>query len=748
MKNVKKLIPYLINSLIVITIFIIVLLITKTSPFGNNILGKADAITQYKPMLYNFIMSIKKGTFTIYSFNNGLGNSFLFTFIYYLSSPINLIALLFNKPDSMFLAVIITKLILTTVNITFYTNKKTNKPFVSLIASISYIFSSWFIAYYYNIMWLDAFMIFPLFQYGIEKLTDHNQPLIYILTSTYLIITNFFLAFSSLVYGLVYYIIKKYFYQEKNFKEKLKDSLFYLLANLAILLLIAIFIQILFTIKNQTNLAFGSEGGDYLLSTTDFFKSIFIGNINLIQTSKGQTFPNIAVNTFILINIIYYFFNKKITTKDKIFTLITIVLIILTFFIKQFDYVLNMFHNVNGLTYRYTFIYIFLAITLFIKNIINYNSKSFKKIPIIAIILIGILLINYQQMSHYLFYINLISLVIISIIAITYKEHFIYKTIIVLLIITQSILTTSVNLKTDISKDLENNNVPFQTEQVHYRLNTLSENDYFNHNLYYNQKVTNLFQSLTYNNVIDLAIATGCQAGTSTITCDDNNLLFSLLFNVKKELYLEKIYAVNKDLTKVILVPNNIKYNNEEIIKKMTSIEDIYIKKTIKGELKDGLYYYEPNLNYYLIDIKNEDFTENLSQTYTTFKMKEKDSNGEETIYILKDDKLKDIYNYLSKNQINYTHYQDDYLEGTINIDENQIIFTSIPYDEAWEIKVDNKIVKPIRLLDSLIGIEVEPGKHHISLKYKYKFHLGLTISLISIIILLIICLYPKKKKI
>ena len=45
---------------------------------------------------------------------------------------------------------------------------------------------------------------------------------------------------------------------------------------------------------------------------------------------------------------------------------------------------------------------------------------------------------------------------------------------------------------------------------------------------------------------------------------------------------------------------------------------------------------------------------------------------------------------------------------GTINVDKDQLLFTSIPYDKDWIVKIDGKKVKPIELLDCLLGIETE----------------------------------------
>ena len=751
MNKIKKILPYLINALIITAIFIGVLLISKASPFGNYILGKSDAISQYKPMLFNFITNLKKGTIDIYSFNNGLGNPFIFNYIYYLISPLNLIALLFKKADHMFLSVIIIKLIITTINVTYYTRQKTKSNLVALIASLSYVFSTWLTSYYFNIMWLDTFMIFPLFQLGLERIIN-NKPLTYILTTAYLIVTNFYLSFSVLIYGVVYLIIVNFFYQKKTFKEKLKTTFFYILANIASAILLTGFIYIIFNVKNKMNLSFSSiEYTDYNSSIIDFLKALFYGN-SVITLKEITTFPNIAMNSLILIGTIFTFINKKISMRDKIFIAIGMILATSCFFIKKIDFIINFFHNINGLTYRYTFIFNFLLIALFIKNTQNMDYKALKKIPFISLVLLLLLITIHKTMSTKIFLLNITFIILFTILSLFYKKD--NKTIqiitVALIIIQTSVISYFIipnNTTNDEFPILEN----FTTEKDHFRLNYLpDEKTYFNQNLYKNIDTTLLFSTMTYKNVITTFANLGCMTDVSTVYCDDENQIVSLLFNVNtNNQYLEKIYAVNSNITKTILIDDNIKFSQEELIKNISGIENIFNKETLKGKLEDDVYKYQTDHNYYIIEYPNEDgSTETYVQTYTEFEIDQDSNRDTFNIYTLNEKKYQEIYKYLAKNQINYTHYQDSHLEGTINVDDNQMIFTSIPYDESWEIKIDDKVVKPTKVLNSLIGIKVEPGEHKLSMKYKTNYKKYLIISLITLLVILLFSLYPKKKEI
>ena len=68
----------------------------------------------------------------------------------------------------------------------------------------------------------------------------------------------------------------------------------------------------------KMGLSFSNEiNQNYTITLASVISSLFYGNVNIIEELGGQTFPNIAVNTFMLINIIYYLLNSKITKKEK-----------------------------------------------------------------------------------------------------------------------------------------------------------------------------------------------------------------------------------------------------------------------------------------------------------------------------------------------------------------------------------------------------------------------------------------------
>ena len=64
----------------------------------------------------------------------------------------------------------------------------------------------------------------------------------------------------------------------------------------------------------------------------------------------------------------------------------------------------------------------------------------------------------------------------------------------------------------------------------------------------------------------------------------------------------------------------------------------------------------------------------------------------------------------MKENQWNITKFNDRKITGTITAEEGQVMMTSIPYEDGWTVKVDGKKVEPVKLLNALVGVPLEPG--------------------------------------
>lgn len=66
---------------------------------------------------------------------------------------------------------------------------------------------------------------------------------------------------------------------------------------------------------------------------------------------------------------------------------------------------------------------------------------------------------------------------------------------------------------------------------------------------------------------------------------------------------------------------------------------------------------------------------------------------------------------------MNVTSWGEGYVEGTITNDVDEAIFTSVPYDDGWQVMVDGKQVKTCSAA-GFLAFDAGPGEHHVTMKY------------------------------
>lgn len=139
---------------------------------------------------------------------------------------------------------------------------------------------------------------------------------------------------------------------------------------------------------------------------------------------------------------------------------------------------------------------------------------------------------------------------------------------------------------------------------------------------------------------------------------------------------------------------------------------------------------------------KDEEITIEISVLNDSFSL------DEVQLYYCDMDRFQDIYKNLSYNIIENTIYKDGYIKGDIKvIADKTLMYTSIPYDEGWNLKVDGEEYDYFKILNGLIGVKLQPGQHKIEFKYKLPgLRLGIGISIFSLGILILA--FKNKKRV
>lgn len=222
-------------------------------------------------------------------------------------------------------------------------------------------------------------------------------------------------------------------------------------------------------------------------------------------------------------------------------------------------------------------------------------------------------------------------------------------------------------------------------------------------------KLNNIYTDLINNEIVYKKVDL-TKNGTVefTVKAVDNNPVFMFL---KSQAYED--YMAGK--TNGLIMKNNVRLNVNNHIKFEEFTSKGYNVQFIGNYLKD----------------KEFKIVMTIMNNSTTI--------GEVQIYSCDMIKFKEVYDNLSFNQIENTEYNDGYIKGTINVEsDKKLMFTSIPYDEGWKLKVDGEKKNYIKVLNGFIAVELDEGQHEIEFKYilpglKY----GIIISLASLCFLM-----------
>lgn len=121
--------------------------------------------------------------------------------------------------------------------------------------------------------------------------------------------------------------------------------------------------------------------------------------------------------------------------------------------------------------------------------------------------------------------------------------------------------------------------------------------------------------------------------------------------------------------------------------------------------------------------------------------------------YSFNEDLFQQDIDKLKANQLNIEEYDENYIKGTVNASEGQLLMTSIPWEETgssteqaflklpwegtWRVKVDGKTVKPTEIIKAFVGVELEPGEHTVEFKYVSPgWYTGVILVLIALALL------------
>lgn len=347
--------------------------------------------------LFAYLKDVFNGSQSLfYSFSKGLGGNMLGTFAYYLSSPLNLLILFFSKqnlPYAIFLIVSI-KIGLSGLTMHYYLSKQNSiKDNALLMFSTSYALMGFNVVYFFNVMWLDVVFLTPLLLVGIDKILKKESSLFYGFVLMLSIFSNYYMGFILCVFACLYLVYKLLI----NFKlSKDIDDLIEIVTKFSITSLLSglmcsfILLPTLYDLVANVSRSIPSTLGKFNGTIGMFFSRLTIGSHNVNNILNQQT-PAIYLGLIMLPLVYFYFVNKNINKKTKIFSFILLIILSIGIYSPRINILWHGNSSPNSFNFRFSYL-----ISLFM---IALAYKSFKLIEEIDLKHYLIFLIIYLLMS-------------------------------------------------------------------------------------------------------------------------------------------------------------------------------------------------------------------------------------------------------------------------------------------------------------------------------------------------------------
>ena len=331
-------------------------------PFGDNSLLIIDGLHQYMPFYSVLYDKLKGGESLFYSFRSGLGINFLSLFSYYLSSPLNLLIIFFKKTQlNMAVSMIIVlKIALSGMTAGIYFSSKSKKQGLHvLMISMAYALSSYMVGYCWNVMWLDAIMIFPIVVMGLERLIDKKDGRLYCLALFYALYCNYYIAFMICIFAIIWYIFYSFKSVKQFFFRGISFALYsFLAAGMAAVLLIPAYLGIKQTASGE---AMTLPDHSFLTNAADLLNRQFaMGSPISHDNFDGNA--NLYIGIFTVLAVGLYLLNQQIKISDKIKKTLLVGFFYLSFGEMILNFIWHGFHDQYGIPNRFSFLFGFVLL--------------------------------------------------------------------------------------------------------------------------------------------------------------------------------------------------------------------------------------------------------------------------------------------------------------------------------------------------------------------------------------------------
>ena len=315
-----------------------------------------DLWHQYYPFLQIFREKLAQGGSMFYTWVSGLGSNFLSMIGYYIASPLNLLTFLVPAEYLRHALAVFTVIKIGCAGLFFsiFARKVFRRAdFLTVSFSCLYALCAYSMGYYWNVIWLDTFALFPLVMLGALELFCHSRFKLYTLTLALSIIANYYIGYMVCVSVVIAFIAYTVIYRPavRVFFKKLGQ--FFVFSALGCMMSAFIALPCFVALGSAHGSTQGFSGS---LSLYRGFEQILATLLPFHEPTAIDGLPNTFCGLATVILCFVYFWNTRIALREKMAALGVTVFLILSMNLNVLDFFWHGMHFPNQVPFRFSFV--------------------------------------------------------------------------------------------------------------------------------------------------------------------------------------------------------------------------------------------------------------------------------------------------------------------------------------------------------------------------------------------------------
>ena len=409
-----------------------VMLVSRYEPFGNSSMLYSDMYHQYYPFFVAFREALRSGESLLHSWSVGLGMDYLGLIAYYLASPLNLVSVIVPQGWLLeyFSLLVPVKLGLAGLFFAIFLKKMFDKEDLSIaVFGAFYGLCAWALGYQWNVMWLDTFALLPLVALGTVALLRDRKFILYTLTLFLSIFANYYIGFFTCIFVLLLFFIYE-ICRWQGLKRFFLD-----LGRIAFFSILAIGMTAILELPayaalqtTQSSVNQFPKGFRMNIAGENTWKGLFeamrkvAGNMGGgMEPTFKEGLPNLYSGVGSILLAFLYLTAKDVKLRDKVCAVFLLLFFMLSFILRQLDYIWHGFHFTNMIPYRFSFLFSFVLLYMAYRAWILRHSFKTWQILVAMVLTLGILACSDERENWVFLLYNLSFLVLYAAILIYSK---------------------------------------------------------------------------------------------------------------------------------------------------------------------------------------------------------------------------------------------------------------------------------------------------------------------------------------